>query len=117
MPGRVRGVDHHRQVGLRLEHRHRRDIEGIAGGGLEGPDSPFTEDHPAVPLGQNVLGAHQKLLDGGGHPALEQHRFVELAEHLEQGEVLDVARTDLHDVGVAGDQFDIARVDHLGDDG
>ena len=40
-----------------------------------------------------------------------------LADLLEQGEVLHVAGADLEDVGVLGDQLDVARVHDLGDDG
>ncbi len=117
MASGVGGVDDHRQMGQLLEHRHRRDIQGVAGGRLEGADTPLAQQHPAVPLREDVLGAHQELLDGGRHPPLEQDRLVELAEHLEQGEVLHVAGADLHDVGIAGHQLYVPRVDHLGDDG
>ena len=55
-----------------------------------------------LPRGDDVLGRHQQLLDGGAHAALEQHGLAQLAHRLQQREVLHVARADLEDVGVLG---------------
>ena len=58
----------------------------------------------AVALGEDVLGGEEELLHRGGHAALEEDRLARAAGAAQEREVLHVARADLHDVGVLGDQ-------------
>ena len=46
--GAVRGVDHDRQVGPVLEHRHRVEVERVAGRRLVRPDAALHEHHVGV---------------------------------------------------------------------
>ena len=48
------GVDDNGQVGLPFEHGHRRQVQGVAGGGLKCPDAPLAEDDVGVSAGQDV---------------------------------------------------------------
>jgi hypothetical protein len=106
-----------REVGLLLQHRHGADVEREAGGALERLDPALAEDHARIPLLEDVLGGHQKLLDRGGGAALEQHGLVGLPDLREQVEVLHVARADLEHVGRLHDLLHLARVHHLGREG
>src|SRR6058998_896542 len=56
------------------------------------------------------------LLNRRGHASLEEHRLPRFADAPEQREVLNVARADLEDVGVLGDQLDLVGLHDLGDD-
>ena len=75
-PGRVRRVDDHRQVRRRLDERHGADVEGVADRRLEGADAALAQHDVEVAALRDVLGGHQPLLDGGGHPALEHDRLA-----------------------------------------
>src|SRR6266571_4905747 len=97
--GSVGRIGYHRQVGLLLQHGDGGEVKGVAGGGLEGADSPLAEDDRLVTLAHDVLRAHQEFLDGHGHPPLEEHRPVQLTDLLQEGEILGIARSDLEDVG------------------
>ena len=94
------------------------DVKGVAGARLEGADAALAEHDVGVALAHDVLGAHQQLVDGLGHAALEKDRHLGLSDLLEQGEVLGVARADLHDLdAVVEEGLDVARVHDLGHDG
>src|SRR4051812_32274109 len=110
------GIDDDWQVGELLDQRHRGEIEGEAGGGIESPNAALTEDDVRIALGQDVLRAHQPLLDGGGEPALQQDRLVDLAYPSQEGEVGHVAGADLQHVGVMSDEADLVGLHDLGDD-
>ena len=94
----VGGVYHHRQVGQLLDRQYRRQIQGVAGVGLKGADTPFAQDHLVVAPRHDVFRAHQPLLNGGGQAPLEQDGLAGLAHLLQKVEVLHVARPDLNDV-------------------
>ncbi len=113
---RVRRVHDDRQVRQPLGHRDGTDVEGVAGGGLEGADAALAEHDVEVAALGDVLGGHQPFLDGGAHAPLEQHRLGRGAHRLQQREVLHVPGADLQHVGVGGDQVHAGRVDHLGHD-
>ena len=115
-PGGVRRVDEHRQMGLALEHRHRREVERVPRRALERLDPALAEDHALVPLLRDVLGRHEELLDGRGRRALEEHRVRHAADLGEEVEVVHVARADLDHVRDLGDRRDVARIEELGDD-
>ena len=70
-----------------------------------------------VAAGQDVLGAHEPLVDGVAHAALEQDGFLAGADLAEERVVLGVAGADLQDVGVIDDELDLAGIQDLGNDG
>jgi hypothetical protein len=116
LAGAVRRVDDDRQVRQRVHHRHGADVQGVAGGGLEGPDAALAQHDVEVAALGDVLGGHQPLLVRRGQPALEHHRLAHPADRLQQREVLHVAGADLQHVGVLRDDRDVLGVDDLGDD-
>src|SRR3990172_32752 len=113
----VAGVADDRQMAQPLDHRYCVHVEGEAGGRLVGADAALAEDDVGVAVGEDVRGGEQPLLDRRPHAALEEHGLVRLADLVQEGEVLHVAAANLEDVGVAGDEVDVAGVHHLGDDG
>ena len=66
--------------------------------GLEGPDAPLAQDHPLVAPGQDILRRLQQLRYRGGHTPLQQHGLPDLAQGLEQGEILHIPGPDLQDI-------------------
>src|SRR3990170_2833386 len=117
LAGSVAGVADDGQMADPLDHRDGVDIEGESRGRLVRADAALAEDDVAVAVGEDVLGGEQPLLDRRPHAALEEHGLVRLADLVQEGEVLHVAAAYLEDVGVAGDEVDVAGVHHLGDDG
>ena len=115
-PGRVAGVDDHRQVRELLEHRHGHQVEREAVGGLERADAALAEHHVGVAFLEDVLGRHQQLVERRGQPALEQRRAPGAADLGEQRVVLHVARADLDHVGDLEHRLEVAHVHQLGDD-
>ncbi len=113
----MRGVDDDRQVRDAAQKRKHAEVERVAGERLERADAALAQDDVAVAARDDVLGGHEPLLDGRGQPAFQHHRFAELADALEEREVLHVARTDLEDVGIFGDEWERLGVLHFGDDG
>ena len=104
------------QVRELLEHRHRREVEREAVGGLEGADAALAQQHVRVALLEDVLRRHQQLLERRAEAALEQHGQAGAADLGEQRVVLHVARAELDHVGDLDDRLDVARVHQLGDD-
>src|SRR5262245_61560231 len=113
--GAVARVGDDRQVAELADDRDRRDVEGVARRRLEGADAALAEDDVVVAAAQHVLGRQQPLLDRRRDAALDHHRFADVAELAQQGEVLHVARADLVDVGVLVDHLDLTEIHHLGD--
>src|SRR4029077_4170320 len=99
---RMTGVENNRQVAELVEDRDGGNVTGVAGGGFKSADAALAEQYIRIAVRDQVFGGHEQLLDGRAEAALEQHRAAAAAERLEQGEVLHVARADLHDVGVIG---------------
>ena len=110
------GVDDDGQVAELFDRRDRREVEGVAGVGLEGADAPLAEDDVLVAARHDVFGAHQPFLDRGGKAALEEDGLVGVAELLEQLEVLHVARAHLDDVHVLREELDVVGGHDLGHD-
>ncbi len=115
-PGGVARVDDDRQVRELLEHRHRRQVERVAVGGLERADPALAQQHVRVALLEDVLRRHQQLVERRGDPALEQRRAPGAADLGQQRVVLHVASADLDDVGHLEHRLEVARVHQLGDD-
>ena len=115
LAGRVARVDDHRQVGQVVEERDGRQVERVAGVRLEGPDAALAQDHVRVAAADDVLGAHQPLLDRRAEAALEHHRPGDPADRGQERVVLHVPGADLEDVGVLGDDVDLVRLHDLGD--
>jgi len=74
------------------------------------------QDHLLVAGGEQIFCGEQQFLDLGREAALQQHRLARLADRAQQGEILHVAGADLERVGMFGDDVDVGRVHHLGDD-
>ena len=69
-PRGVARVGDDREPGEFPEQGDGRDVEGVPGQGLEGPDAPFAEDDLAVPFGQNIFGRLEPFLDRSRKPSL-----------------------------------------------
>ena len=108
-------VDNHRKVAQLLDERHRVEIQGVAGVGLEGANAALAEDDLVVTLAQDVLGGEEPFLDRGRHPPLKQDRLAQATDFGEQREVLHVAGTDLQHVDDVGEGSDVRRFEHLAD--
>src|SRR5690606_16759495 len=98
--GCVRGVHDDGQVRELADEGEDAEVEGVARHRLEGADAALAEDDLPVAGGEDVLGGHEPLLDGGGEAALEHDGLADGAELLEEGEVLHVARAYLQNVGI-----------------
>ena len=116
-PSRVRRVRDDRQMRLHLEPGDGGQIEGVARLRAEGPDPALAQHDLHVAPAHDVLRREEQVLQRGRHPALEQHRALQLSDLAQQREVLHVPRPDLQHVGVAGHQFRVAGIHDLGDDG
>jgi hypothetical protein len=79
-------------------------------------DTTLTQDYPGIASAHDVLGCSEELLESGAHPALEEHGPRLLSGRLEQSKILHIARSDLKNIGVAGDQLDILWSHNLGHD-
>ena len=83
---------------------------------LERTDAAFAQDDVLISLVEHVFGSQQELVDGGGRAALQQHGNTRLTDGLQQVVILHVARADLQDVGIPGDEIHVMGRHHLGDD-
>ena len=99
-----------------LDGRNDGEIKRVAGEIGEGAYAAFAEHHVVVALGEDVLGGHEKFVEGGGHAALQKYRKLGAAGTLEEREILHVARADLDDVGILFDEVEGFVVDSFGDD-
>ena len=116
LAGGVARIDDDGQVGQLVEQRHRRQVHRVAGVRLERPDAALAQDHVRVARADDVLGGHQPLLDRRAVAALEHHRAGDPSDVAQERVVLHVPGADLEDVGVLGDDVDLVRLHHLGDD-
>src|SRR5260221_7578141 len=83
------------------------DVKRVAWIGFEGADAALAEDYVVIAAGEDVLGAEEQLLHGGGHSALEEHRLADFAEGAEKIIILHIARSDLEDIDVAQPHLDL----------
>ena len=60
-PPEMAGVDDDREVGQALDHRDGRDVQRVAGRGLEGADAPFAQDDLEVAALGDVFRGHEPL--------------------------------------------------------
>ena len=104
-------------MGELLHRQHGGEVQGVAGIGLKGADTPLAEDDPVVAPGHDVLGAHEPLLNGGGQAPLEQDGLGGLAKLLEQVEVLHVPGSHLNHVHAHLEHLHVVGGHDLGDDG
>ena len=93
--GAVARVDHHRQVRQLLEHRHRRRVERVAVGGLEGADAPLAQDRRRCCPGSMYSAAISSSSIVADIPRLSSTGLPAWPSSLEQREVLHVAGADL----------------------
>ena len=113
MACRVRGVHHDGQVREAVEERDDAEVERVAQRRLERADAALAEDDVRIAGGHDVLGTHQKLLQGRRHAALEEDGLLRVgADLLEEVEVLHVPRADLDDVDVV-EEIDVLEVHQL----
>ena len=106
--GRVARIGDYGKVGLLLEHRDGRQVEGVSSRVRESSYTPFAEDHVLVPLLHDVLRGQEQVLHRGRHSPLEKDRPLESSDLGEEGKILHVTRSDLEHVGVFGDQVGLA---------
>src|SRR5262245_52072697 len=64
----------------------------------------------------DVFRREQEFFDGRRKSALQHDRLRDIAKLLEEREILHIARSDLQNVSVFRHQFDVLRVENLGDD-
>ena len=102
---------------LCTSRRDRGEVEHVAHGRIEGAYAALAQDHLCIPFCEYVLGAQQQIRDCRGHAALEQHGAAELADGLEEGIVLHVARADLYAVCVLRDDARTFIIHCFRDDG
>ena len=114
--GAVTRIGDDRQMRKPVHDRNRRQVEHVAGGGIEAPDAALAQNHVLVSFGENVFGAQEKVVDRRRHSALEQDRLLHPADRLEQGIVLHVARADLDAGGDFRNQLGAFGVHCLGHD-
>ena len=115
-PAALARIDDDRQVRLLLHDGDGAQVERVARIGLEGANAALAQEHVGVAVREHVLGRQQPFLDLHGHAALEQHRLAAAGRLGDEGEILRVARADLQDVGVLGDQVHVTLGEHLGHD-
>src|ERR1700730_13199720 len=82
----------------------------------ESAHAAFAEHDVVVAFAEDIFGGHQKLVERGGHAALEENWFFGAAGTLEQREILHIAGADLDYVGVFFDEVEAVVVDGFGDD-
>src|ERR1051326_3011003 len=114
--GPVRGGSDDRQVRKRLHHGDSGDVHRVSRVALEGPNAALAQNDVVVAPREHIFGAEQQLFNGGGDAALEQYGFANLAELPQQVVILHVARADLQDVGVFGQERDLRLIHDLADD-
>ena len=83
-----------------MQYRHGRQIQGVPGGLLKGPDAPLAEDHVGVALAHNVFCTHQQFFNGVRQATLQQDWLAGLAQLPEQIEILHIPGAYLDDVHV-----------------
>src|SRR5439155_19967543 len=112
----VAEIDDDRQVAEPVHGRDNTQIECVARMVCKSPDPALAHDNEVVPLSHDVFRGHEKLVESGGEPALEEHGFLRAAGGFEQRKILDVPRADLDDLRIALDHIQAVRVDSLGYD-
>ena len=108
-------VDNDGQVAQRPNHRNRRHVKQVASQRVKPLDAPFAEYDVGVSLGEDVFGAHQKVVNCGTHATLQQHRRGSAADFTEENEILHVPCADLEHVGMLQHLVQVAWVGDLGD--
>jgi len=112
----MRGIDDDGKMAKALHGGNHAQIERVARVVGKRAHAALAENHLVVALGKDVLGSHQKLVERGGHAALQEDGFAAAPGSLEQREVLHVARADLNHVGVFFDEVERFVVDRFRDD-
>ncbi len=116
----VAGVGDDRQIGLLLDDRYRRQVQGVAGVALPlayGQNSPLAQDDILVSFGDDVFGEGEHLLDAGAEVPLEQDGLL-LPRHLgEQVLIVHVPGAYLDYIGVLRGYVHLVLPPHLGDRG
>ena len=64
LAGCMAWINHNRKMRQLVEYRNCRKIQGVAGIGFKGADTPFAENDILIALAHNVFCAHQQLLEG-----------------------------------------------------
>src|SRR5271168_1736334 len=112
---RVAGIQNHRQVRQFLQRRNRRDVASVSRHRFKRANPPLAQNHLGISVRRNIFRGHQQFFYRAAQPALQQHRPAALSERLQQHEILHVARTHLHHVGIFRDQFHVAVAHHFRD--
>src|SRR5467141_4820145 len=106
----VAWIDDNRQMGELLHSGDHVEIEGVACVFDERPDSPLAEADLIVSARQDVLGAHEELVERGGEISLQEYRLSNERKFSKELGVLHVPGADLQNIGVLGDELDFRRL-------
>jgi len=109
-------IHDHRQVGAVAEHRDRREVEGVAGRGLEGADAPLTEHHLVVALEEDIAGGGEPLVERRRHRALDDHGQSRSSGGPQQRGVVHGAGADHESVDMGHELGHVLHLEGLGDD-
>ena len=117
--GRMRHVHADGIEALLVDDGHGGDVEREARGRLEGAQAALAQHDIVVALHGNVVARGEPFGNGTGKTALEQDHLVrvarDLADILQQAEVLEVARAHLQAVHVGVDELAMLGVHDLGE--
>ena len=111
------GIDDNRAVGFLFDDRDGGEVECVAGVSLEGADAAFAKEQVRIFVGEHIFAREQPLFDLHREAAFEEDGFAGFGGGDEQLEVLRVARADLDDVRVFGDEIGVLFGKQFGDDG
>ena len=117
MAGGVAGVGDDGQVRDLLEQRNGGYVEGVARGCFKGANAALAENDVGVAVIENNLRRAQQIGHRGHHAALQQDGTARTRRGFKQRVVLHVARADLQDVGILGNQRNVVFGHDFGDDG
>src|SRR5258708_31515604 len=69
----VAGIDKNGEMTALFHGRNNGEVEGVARKIGECADAALAEHHVVIALGEDVLGSHEELVEGGGHAAFEEN--------------------------------------------
>src|SRR5260370_10810164 len=73
LAGAVAGIDEDGKMAALFHGRNNGEVEGVARKIGECADAALAEHHVVIALGEDVLGSHEELVEGGGHAAFEEN--------------------------------------------
>src|SRR4029450_4845203 len=98
-----------------FHHGYGGKIQGVARRTLEGANTPFAQDNRVVTPGHDVFRCQEKFFNGRRHSSLQQNRFPDLSQFLEQVEILHVSGAHLQYVGILEEHRNLRMIHDLRD--